>query len=209
MPTNHKIETSGLSPKAKEQIQEMLDTMGNSVFITRPLLSRINCQPSKNTFSMKPAYALAKRWIGNPHDWIDPFARDCQLVYWTNDLNPETDAKEHLDFRDFFDSVIESKITVEGVILDPPFSPDQIKRSYEGIGYDFTQEDSHGLYNHAWDKILEIMPMYVIMAGWHTNGRKEHYELEEVMILAHGSQHYDTLISVWRKKDQQLDQWFG
>ena len=115
-------------------------------------------------------------------------------------MNPEFNTDYNLDFREFL-----SKFDfANGILIDPPYSPHQIKQCYDGWGLKLSQEDSRGFYQHVWDHIIRIQPDFVIQFGWHTNGRKGYYGIHEILINTHGGNHYDTLVSVHTRMNEQL-----
>ena len=61
----------------------------------------------------------------------DPFARDCELAgRWTNDIDPNTKAKQNLDALDFLCTLNSSSF--DAIIFDPPFSTRQADRYEAG-----------------------------------------------------------------------------
>ncbi len=103
--------------------------------------------PSKHTFTIKPIRALLNRYVGNGANWIDPFAGENSPAEITNDLNPSKPTKYHLHALDFA-KMLEGD-NYNGVLFDPPYSIQQVKQCYEGIGCeDFMRQDaSHFPYD--------------------------------------------------------------
>ena len=157
--------------------------------------------PNHQTFKIKPIKKLILRYI-NGGLWLDPFANRSILDHViTNDLNPKYETDYNLDFRKFLSEIgLQNKI--EGILLDPPYSPRQIKEHYDGMGLKMSQEDSHGFYQLAWNEILRIQPEFVIQFGWMSNGRKDYYKVVEILLVSHGGNHYDTIVSVHKKLNE-------
>lgn len=161
--------------------------------------------PNSETFSILPIRALLKRYIEPGMVVIDPFARNSKIGTITNDLNPETSAEHHLDACEFLDLMIGVRARAEIVIFDPPYSPRQIMECYQAIGRKMMQSDAH--HSAAWSeyksRIDRLVPTsgLVISCGWNTQGMgiERGYRFEEIMIVAHGSCHNDTLVTVERK----------
>ena len=161
--------------------------------------------PHHLTFTIKPISYLISNYVNlnsKSEIWIDPFANNSKRAHITNDLNPEYNTDCKMDFREFMKIFEPGEI--HGILLDPPYSPRQIKEHYDGMGMKMSQEDSHGFYQLAWKEILRFQPDYVIQFGWHTNGRKEYYKVVEILIVTHGGNHYDTLVSVHKKLNESL-----
>lgn len=173
------------------------------------IFNRVYAQPSKNTFTIKPIMELLLRYVNGNKIWLDPFANGSNLgtAVITNDLNSKYNTEYNLDFREFFKEIRKEKIEPFGILVDPPFSTEQAKRSYESVGVKFTYEDSHGLYPIIWKEIMRLQPEYVIQLGWITGGRKDYYEVVEVLDIVHGGNHYDTLVSVHKKLNGNLEDW--
>jgi len=160
--------------------------------------------PHHKTFRIKPINELLDRYVHHGK-WLDPFANETRLndKIITNDLNPAYKTDFNLDFRKFL-SKYHNEI-IKGILLDPPYSPRQIKEHYVNAGFKLTYDDSHGLYQHAWELIIQIKPEYVIQFGWHSNGRKEYYKVIEILLVTHGGNHYDTIVSVHKRLNQSLE----
>jgi hypothetical protein len=107
--------------------------------------------PSADTFSIKPI----RDFIGRvPESSIDPFARDSDLASWTNDLNPNTKARTHMDALDFMKTM---GGCAELVLYDPPYSLRQLKECYEGVGKSLTQPQSQRYFADLKDEISRVV----------------------------------------------------
>jgi hypothetical protein len=165
--------------------------------------SRVLAMPHHETHKIPPIGKLMEDYIiDNPGTWLDPFAKNCQLADYTNDLDENTNATDHMDFRIFLNGFVGLKI--KGVILDPPYSPYQIKKHYDDFGLHFAQEDSRGFYSHTWDWVIKLRPDIVIQCGWTTVGRSDYYDVTELMVVCHSGNHHDTLVSVHRRSNFSL-----
>ena len=83
---------------------------------------------------------------------LDPFARNCEWADITNDLNPDTKAKYHLDAKDFLQLMLDEHGTnsVKCLIFDPPFSTRQYEKyEKEGRGRQTLKA------RYIWGKIIE------------------------------------------------------
>lgn len=173
-------------------------------------MNRINrtwAMPNKNTFTIKPINQLIQKYLGE--NWIDPFANDsvfnkkCKM---TNDLNPKFTTDCHEEALDFLKRFKDNEI--DGVLLDPPYSPRQLKECYDSIGRSLTREDTQAsFWSKIKDEITRILKPngIVISCGWNTNGigKKRGFKILEILLVAHGGNHNDTICMVERKNGQQ------
>lgn len=164
-------------------------------------ISREWAMPSKATLSIKPIQEWVIPFIGSATQSIDPFAGNCNLATITNDLNPNTTATYHMEALEFLKEYKHADL----VIFDPPYSLRQIKECYESVGKGFTKNDSHnGL---RWTKERDVIANnqsygdYVLSFGWTTScmGKKRGYEITDILLVAHGSGHHDTICVAEKK----------
>jgi hypothetical protein len=163
--------------------------------------------PNKWTFQILPIGDLVTRYCNGGKGWIDPFAGMSSPAEFTNDLNPHTPAKYHLDALHFLKQL---EGQYQGVLFDPPYSLRQVKECYEGLGREFTLHDSQDV--GRWTEIKKeisdrIIPGgYAISAGWNSQGigKQNGFELVEVLLVCHGGAHNDTIVTVERKLRSSL-----
>ena len=153
--------------------------------------------PNKHTFKIATVNGLLRRFVNGGKGWADPFANSHSPAEFTNDINPETEASSHMDAVDFlkgFDAE-----SLNGVLLDPPYSMHQCTVSYNG---------------HGTERINSLTPVYdeirritkpgavVITFGWNSNGIGEvrGFDMEEVVLIPHGGHHNDTIVTIERKR---------
>lgn len=171
--------------------------------------SRETAQPSKDTFSMKPLLNLFYRYKHQekPKLIVDPFAKDCKLADITNDINPKCDTDYHMDALEFL-KMFESN-TIDMILLDPPFSSRQVKEIYEKLGLTVTWKETQATF---WTDVKKEISRVLktggicITCGWNSNGvgKKNGFQTEEFMSIAHGGMHNDTLVVVDRKVQGNL-----
>lgn len=156
--------------------------------------------PNSKTFSIKPIKELIARY--NRGLGADAFARDSKLVEITNDLDPSTSAKFHLDAADFLETLKDNSI--DFFLFDPPYSPRQVSECYKKLGRTVTMTDTSAAF---WSKLKKLISRKlkvggtVITFGWCSNGvgKTNGFEIEEILIVAHGGWHNDTICTVERK----------
>lgn len=105
-------------------------------------IGRAWAMPNRHTFDIKPIRDLLEEYIGKGKTWIDPFANSSKLATVTNDLSPDFDTDYHLDAIDFLRRFGDS--SVDGVLLDPPYSLRQIAECYKG-GWDARHERNNAI----------------------------------------------------------------
>ena len=93
--------------------------------------------------------------------------------------------------------------------MTPPFSPRQIKECYESVGFvpkgNYTQAS---FWSKQKDEIARISKLgsVVMSFGWNSNGmgKSRGFSQEEILIVAHGGNHNDTIVTVERKTSEEV-----
>jgi hypothetical protein len=157
--------------------------------------------PSKWTFEIKPIRDLLTRYeVGA--GWIDPFCGVTSPAEFRNDLNPDNaHAQHHLEAIDFLNL---KRWPVSGALFDPPYSLTQVSRSYNDIGLKFkSKENPTGGFPLVRKALADLLEpgMISISFGWNTAGlgKKNGMEIVEILIVSHGGNRNDTLVTVERK----------
>mgnify|MGYP001289856737 CR=1 FL=1 len=154
-------------------------------------------------------YLLCQRWTdgrSNPDfKIIDPFARNCVWAEpYTNDINPDTKALDHLDALDYLRSIDRIGERFCGAIYDPPFSDRQNKEIY-GESNLYTNPAKIKKIERELGNLIEHGG-YIVKAGYNTNFSHDAFELVHVAHLYYGGSINDTIISVWLKTCS-LEEW--
>ena len=128
-----------------------------------------------DTLSILPIRAWVKMFLAKSRASVDPFARNCRLARWRNDLNPETEAEYHLDALEFLTRLKSDGLRADLCIFDPPYSRYQTKECYDGIGRHYGQSDTAnhtGNWRVERDALDEIMePGGIVLSfGWNSAG---------------------------------------
>ena len=97
--------------------------------------------------------------------------------------------------------------SVDLVLYDPPYSPRQVSESYKNLGRTVNMETTQASYwSKQKDEIARILKPngICISCGWNTNGvgKTRGFEQIEILLVAHGGNHNDTIITVERKMKQ-------
>lgn len=162
--------------------------------------------PNSETFQMKPIGNFVKKYLLQSRiHTVDPFARNTCLAEFTNDINPNTLAKYHMDAIDFLKMLKGRGVWSDCVILDPPWTARQISECYKELGMKVTQKDTQigsfmkELRDEA-DKL--VLPDGVVLNfGYSTvgMGKKRGYTIEEIMLVCGGGAHFDVICMAERK----------
>jgi hypothetical protein len=171
--------------------------------------SRFWAMPSSETFTIPPIRAFVKKYLRTARISVDPFARDGGWATYTNDLNPKTKAQFHLPANEFLALMKAKEVRPDLVLFDPPYNLAQIKECYQGVGKEFGQwEAQHGAYwQEEKDLIRDIVPPggIVLSFGWNSNGMglDRGFKIVEIMLMAHGGPHADTICMAEKKVAEQ------
>jgi hypothetical protein len=177
--------------------QEILNTTKGGLSF-----SRIWEMPNSNTFSIRCISRLIHRYLKPEMLSIDPFANTSKLAKITNDLNPDYDTDYHLDATEFL-KTFESN-SVDFVFYDPPYSLRQVSEVYKSVGIEVTMETTQSSWRtkHINEISRILKPNGIVMCfGWNSSGvgKERGCELLEIMLVAHGGSHNDTIVTVERK----------
>lgn len=172
------------------------------------IFSRKWSMPSPQTFLMKPIGEFVKRYLANSKISIDPSARNCEWFTYTNDINPNTKAKSHLDAVVFLKELQKQNITCDLLILDLPWTCRQISECYKEIGIKVTQKHTQiaSFYKEVKNEADKLVQKNGIVLSFCYNsvgmGIKRGYEIEEILLVASGGIHNDCICTAERKISQ-------
>lgn len=155
--------------------------------------------PNRHTFTIKPIRELLARYVGDGLGWADPFAGENSPAEYTNDLSPEKPTTHHLHARDFAKAVRDG---LAGVLWDPPYSPRQIRECYDGIGIKGPARDFQSLADIKRELTPKIrLNGLAICCGWNSQGfgKSLGFENIEILLVPHGKDHNDTIVTVERR----------
>lgn len=152
---------------------------------TKMKITRKWAMPNKRTFQIKPIKELIYeiRRENSIHVFIDPF--------------PYPYKRDAIDYLSDMDDE-----SLQGILFDPPYSPRQLKECYDSIGETLTDTKSS-----VWAKWKNLIARKIeiggicISFGWNTNGlgKKRGFEIVEILLVAHGGNHNDTICTVEKK----------
>jgi hypothetical protein len=170
------------------------------------IINRKWAMPSADTFSIKPIRELLDRNLLNLPEGnvIDPFVRNSPYknICISNDLDPSISANFNMDALEFL-KTIESE-SASFVFYDPPYSVRQVSECYKKLGMTVNNETTRSDF---WTKlkaeVSRIIKKDGIVAsfGWNSGGigKKLGFEIIEILMVAHGGIHNDTICTVEKK----------
>ena len=168
------------------------------------VFSREWAMPNRNTFDIPCISKLIGRYLTPELISIDPFANSNKLASITNDLDPEVGADYCLDALDFMRQFSDSSVDL--VLYDPPYSPRQVSECYKRLGRTVNMQTTQSSF---WGNLKKEVSRVIkpngicISFGWNTNGigKTKGFTVLELMMVAHGGNHNDTICTVERKND--------
>lgn len=176
-------------------------------------IERAWAMPNSDTFSIKPIKDLiSKEFSGlnfsskfNTVKACDPFVRNSPFKKFcvSNDLDETIKADYHLDALDFLRGLKKAHFDI--VLFDPPYSPRQISECYKkmekSVNMQTTQASFWGNIKKEISRIVKPGGK-VITCGWNSGGigKSQGFEIEKILLVAHGGWHNDTIVTVETKK---------
>ena len=167
-------------------------------------INRAFARPTHETFKIKPIADLLARYVGDGKGWVDPYAGDSGWAEMTNDIDKTKPTQYHLDAVKFCKIV---SVEIPGILIDPPYSYRQITEHYKDAGVKASYKDtSYNFYSRVYNILCpKVLPGgYAICCGWNSNGvgLVRGFEIVEILLVAHGLHHNDTIVTVERKINQ-------
>ena len=166
--------------------------------------------PNGKTFKIKPIKELILKYVKEGDCVIDPFANEVSIKdhlpsnvnLITNDLDPQYDTTHHMDALEFLQLFDDASVDV--VLYDPPYSPNQVQVLYEQLERTVTASDVRADYWTRFKKeIARILKPggYCITCMWNSNGIGKGLNMTqcEILLVAHGGMHNDTICTVESK----------
>ena len=167
-------------------------------------MNRVWAMPSKNTFSIKPIKELISRYVEEGKINIDPFANESVFnsLCITNDIDPEIPSDYTMDALEFLKMFEDNSVDL--VLYDPPYSPRQVSEVYKKLDMSVNMQTTQSSY---WSKQKKEISRIVksggvnITFGWNSGGigKSNGFSIEEILLVAHGGWHNDTIVTVERK----------
>lgn len=169
-------------------------------------INRSWSMPNKQTFDIPPIKKLIYKYFHE--NSCDAFANKNRIAKVTNDLDPKYKCQFNLDALDFYKSREDKEF--DFILYDPPYSPRQVSECYTSLGMTVNMQTTQSSY---WsDQKREISRItkdggICMTFGWNSGGigKKYGFEIIEILLVAHGGWHNDTIVTVERKiKEKQI-----
>lgn len=156
--------------------------------------------PNKNTFSIKPIKEFISRNISSENFNVDPFVRVSPFknICYSNDLDKDFKADCNIDALEFLKGIITE--SVDCLLLDPPYTPRQVSECYKkmdrAVNMQTTQSSFWGNIKKEIARIVKVGGI-VITCGHNSGGigKTNGFEIEEILLVAHGGWHNDTIVT--------------
>lgn len=165
-------------------------------------ISKTWAMPNKNTFSIKPVKDLINKYLKPELLSIDAFANNSKIATITNDIDTSCSTDYNLDALDFYKLFKNNSVDV--VLYDPPFSPRQVSEVYRKFNKTVNFETTSSKYWRLQkDEIARILKPngICISSAWNSNGigKCRKFKQIEILLVSHGGNHNDTIITVEKK----------
>ena len=107
-----------------------------------------------------------------------------------------------MDATDFLKMFDDNSVDV--VLYDPPYSPRQVSECYKKLNMTVNMKTTQSSYwSEQKEQIGRIVKPdgIVITCGWNSGGIgvKYGFEIQEILLVAHGGWHNDTIVTVDKK----------
>ena len=173
------------------------------------IVNKFWAMPNKNTFQISPIKNLIDKYnCVNLFNYkerfisIDPFSNNNKIATITNDLDSQFNTDYNLDALDFFKKM--NNNTIDLVLFDPPYSPRQVAECYKKLGKSVNMKTTQSSF---WGNLKKEISRVtkkdskVISFGWNSNGigKENGFEQIEILLVAHGGNHNDTICVVENK----------
>lgn len=169
------------------------------------VMSRVWAMPNKQTFKIKPISELLNDEMRAGTLWLDPFAGvwGNSPANITNDLNPDGNTDFCMDALEFLKRF--GDYSVDGILLDPPYSITQAAQCYKSYGRDKLDVSVSNM--GYWSRIKNEMARVIkpngkaICFGWNSMGlgKNRGFCMSRILLVAHGGSKNDTITTVENK----------
>jgi len=165
-------------------------------------MSRAWAMPSGETFSIPPINNFVKSYNKQDLESCDPFANNSRFAKYNNDIDPKYKTEFNMDALEFLKTFESSSIDL--VLFDPPYSPRQVSECYKSLNKTVNMETTQSsFWSNIKNEIFRVVKPEgtVLSFGWNSQGigKKRGFIMEEILIVAHGGNHNDTICTAERK----------
>ena len=178
-------------------------------------MTRKWAMPNKDTFSIKPiklliAEIFVKKSTLKKCFAVDPFVRNSPFKdkCYSNDLDPDIIADCNDDALIFLKNIAGNKADI--VLFDPPYSARQVSECYKKLDKTVNMQTTQSKFWGDLKKEIAriIKPDGIVVSfGWNSGGIgiSLGFEIIEILLVAHGGWHNDTIVTVEKKIQGEFD----
>lgn len=166
-------------------------------------ISRTWAMPNKNTFDIKPIGELIEEYRPSRMlTSVDPFANKNRIADICNDIDPQYECDNQMDALVFLKKL--GTDSTDFLLFDPPYSPRQVSEVYKSLDMTVNMQTTQSSF---WGNLKKEISRVVIKGGtvmsfgWNSGGigKSNGFEIVEVLLVAHGGWHNDTIATVEQK----------
>tara|TARA_R110000737_G_scaffold109875_2_gene142914 strand:+ start:8127 stop:8639 length:513 start_codon:yes stop_codon:yes gene_type:complete len=166
-------------------------------------VSRAWAMPNKHTFDIKPIGGLIQKYLPSKSlSSVDPFANKNRIADICNDIDPQYQCENQMDALEFLKGLKSSH--TDFLLFDPPYSPRQVSEVYKSLDMTVNMQTTQSSF---WGNLKKEISRVVIKGGtvmsfgWNSGGigKSNGFEIVEVLLVAHGGWHNDTIVTVEKK----------
>lgn len=169
------------------------------------VINRSWSMPNSNTFTIKPINELITKYFNRDDiKALDPFCRNSPFKHKciSNDIDESIEADFHMDALDFLKSREDGEFNL--ILFDPPYSPRQVSECYKKHGKSVNMQTTQASFWSNMKKEIQRISAdnaICITCGWNSGGVGEKYgfKIDEILLVAHGGWHNDTIVTVESK----------
>jgi len=178
------------------------------------IINREWAMPNSKTFKINHIKMLIKKYLPTAGGIVlDPFANEhsikeimYQIKYISNDIDVSYKCDYSLEAQKFLN--LFDNNTIDLILYDPPYSQRQVKEVYTKLKKTVTKKDTQSDYWVKFKKEIKrvLKPNGICISfGWDSNGigKNNGFKITEILLLAHGGAHNDTICTVEIKKHHQ------
>ena len=149
-------------------------------------INRTWAMPNKKTFTIKPIKDLIEKYYHKNTLDLFPYPFEKDVLVTLSETKKES---------------------IDVVLFDPPYSPRQLKECYEEKG-DVLHDTKSSVWSKWKDETAKaIKPGGLCLSfGWSSNGlgKNRGFKIVEILLVAHGGNHNDTICVVEKKVQKSL-----
>jgi hypothetical protein len=165
-------------------------------------ISKKWAMPNGNTFEIKPIKEFIQFYNSSNLESADPFANRNRIAKYVNDLDPEMETEFNMDAIDFLKTFKDESLDL--VFFDPPYSPRQVSECYKKLGKTVNMQTTQASFwsNMKIEIARIVKPNGIVLCfGWNSQGigKTRGFIMEEILLVAHGGHHNDTICTAERK----------